>query len=983
MVGDNDRGTVSLSRSFLLLALVISTVFVLAVTPSRASAPSGINVSPSTPILGSTNATSPWVQLGPSNYQNPQNIPGSPSQIASGHVGDGIAVYWKNPNIIYLELGTGPGYIGPSSAGGVYKTTNGGKTWNPVDFGLEFGVGDGIILNQSNPNEVLVAVFTGIYKTTDGGAYWYKVSNFQDVSSFRMVGNTVYAASTTGVIMSSDFGNTWTDLTCHLNCPVIWTDSISISGGYIYAVQDYPLVLVRSTNMGQTWQQMHNFTSVADNIWSVNASPTDPNNIYVAVGPTPGNPYLYHSTNGGQTFSPVLLKLSGTSILAGISEVVFDPVNSNILYVAGGAYEAKSTDNGTTWVLGPQGTDNRAIIIDPLNDSLLWLGCDQGIYSSNNGGTTWVSLNAGLSDNLALGLGVGQGGQLALLNMQDYSALITHNGGRSWVGGNEPPIPLGNEGTVVYVNPYNSSYAYGICTCGAVEVSNNGGYTFNYQGFTGAHIVTSTANAIIADPYNTTLVYLAGSKGIYVGSGYGASWALLNGSPGNVTSIGFLGKGGLIVGTPDGAEYFANGVWSASSGIGGGTSDWTNVVTSVAVDPGNTSIVYATTGMTGSGVLYRSEDSGHSFSVINTVIAPRYNSDLQTPLLVFTLPGMGTPSPVIAATLYGIYVSTDMGMTWHSITYNLHDGDVTGVTMISGNLYISTWGEGMLEYPNFSLTNLPATFEGSVNGPGYVITIDNSTVPIYGLHFKEFLTPGTHKLTISYKGYTYTAPITLSPTQDYAVAITYAQPKYSVSFTESGLGAGTTWSATLNGTTLSSNTNTIVFPGISNGTYQWHLSPPVGYNTTSTSGTAVVNGADISEAINFTTLQSCPIPTIDINAPAIKGLSVTVNGAAKPGGMCVITSVSWSWGDSASSSTGWFPATHVYTSSGTYEITATAHQSDGKTAAISTQVTVTSLPATAGSQAFWTLVFIGIAGVAAIGVCIIWLRRHKTGGSKS
>ena len=84
---------------------------------------------------------------------------------------------------------------------------------------------------------------------------------------------------------------------------------------------------------------------------------------------------------------------------------------------------------------------------------------------------------------------------------------------------------------------------------------------------------------------------------------------------------------------------------------------------------------------------------------------------------------------------------------------------------------------------------------------------------------------------------------------------------------------------------------------------------------------------------------ACGAPSISLNPPSVGGLSVSVNGGTSPGSGCSITSISWTWGD-GTTSTSFFPATHVYTKAGTYTIVATTHQSDGQSASTSESVTL-------------------------------------------
>ncbi len=719
-------------------------------------------------IPGSPNYAYPWKTVGPTDFLNPQNVSTSPTQIASGHVGDGIAVYYRDPKIIYIELGVGPGYAGPTSAGGVYKTTDGGLTWEPVDFGLPFSIGDSILMNQSDPNQLIVALWDGVYRTDDGGGYWYEVSGLHGVTSLTMVNGTVFAASKGGVIKSNDFGLNWSVV---YNAE--WVTSISVSHGDIYSLQTSTSsseVLMKSTDLGQTWHEIYNFSNISDNLWSVRASPQNPDIVYVAIGPKAGINYaLYRSTDGGYTFEPVT-NLPYTNEIPngniGIFEVTFDPANNSKLWVAGGGYEARSTDGGATFVAGPQGTDNRAIVVDPLNDSLLWLGCDQGIYRSYDGGLKWTSLNNNISDVLSEGLSVSNDGNLILLDMQDYSAFITHNGGGTWVGGNEPPIPLDNEGTVVYVNPYNSSWVYGMQYSGAyrlLQVSDDSAYDFVFINESGPSNYLMPNGIIATNPFAKSEVYAGSAKGVLISYDFGKTWSLLSGSPGNVTSFGFVSNTTTLVGTPDGIMYYSDGAWYKSNGIYG-------FITSIAIDPGNTSEVFASSSYFSSGILYVSTDSGHTFRLLNSTLAPRYNADPWNTISVFVLDESGYP--IITTTDHGIYLSKDGGDTWIPISYNIHAGDMTGLAFVSGNLYISTWGGGIMEFPNFALGSLPATIEGIAPNSNYTVDINDSPISIFASRFKDFLLPGNYLITVYPPGRTqYKAILTLKAGTIYNITL--------------------------------------------------------------------------------------------------------------------------------------------------------------------------------------------------------------------
>jgi subtilase family serine protease len=79
---------------------------------------------------------------------------------------------------------------------------------------------------------------------------------------------------------------------------------------------------------------------------------------------------------------------------------------------------------------------------------------------------------------------------------------------------------------------------------------------------------------------------------------------------------------------------------------------------------------------------------------------------------------------------------------------------------------------------------------------------------------------------------------------------------YTVTFTESGLPSGTSWSVTFNGNTKSSTTTTISYTGIANGSYSYTVGSVSGYTASPSSGTITVNGANVNQAITFTASSS-------------------------------------------------------------------------------------------------------------------------------
>ena len=98
---------------------------------------------------------------------------------------------------------------------------------------------------------------------------------------------------------------------------------------------------------------------------------------------------------------------------------------------------------------------------------------------------------------------------------------------------------------------------------------------------------------------------------------------------------------------------------------------------------------------------------------------------------------------------------------------------------------------------------------------------------------------------------------------------------YTVTFTESGLPSGTSWSVTFNGNTKSSTTNTISFTGIANGTYSYSVGAVSGYTASPSSGTITVNGANVNQAITFTASSTTTVKVYSmVNSSSISTYSL-------------------------------------------------------------------------------------------------------------
>ncbi len=299
----------------------------------------------------------------------------------TGSIG-AIAVAPSNPQIIYVGSGEGLRRPDLSTGDGIYKSTDGGVTWNHL--GLRDGQQIGwILVDPRDANRVFVAVLghpygpneeRGVFRSTDGGANWQKV---------------LYKDENTGAIdLAFDPKNPqiiYADMFASRRPP--WTTGGSYSGP--------GSGLYKSTDGGDTWRQLTSgLPSWGDHVGriGIGVAPSDGNRIYLLLdSPTKGG--LYRSDNAGENFE----RVNSDERIWGRGDdfacVTVDPKNRDTIYIAN-VSTYRSTDAGKTFTAikgAPGGDDYHKVWINPENNQIIALAVDQGATISVNGGQTWSS----------------------------------------------------------------------------------------------------------------------------------------------------------------------------------------------------------------------------------------------------------------------------------------------------------------------------------------------------------------------------------------------------------------------------------------------------------------------------------------------------------------------------------------------------------------------------------------------------------------
>lgn len=581
-----------------------------------------------------------------------------------------LALDPNNPATIYVGTGeANPGGVAIYPGNGIWRSTDAGQTWSNLGLSTTGQLGK-IAIHSTNSNRIFVAALglyrsktqeRGVYRSTNGGVSWERVLFTNDStgscdllidsanpdrilaglwSRYRPFTHSIINSATTGLWLSTDGGDTWSQVTNGFPANDVNTGRISLA----YA-------------------------------------PSQTNLYYALVSNGTGVKGIYRSTDSGSSWTILGGTFGGEGQVWYNNVTAVHPTNPNIVY-AGMTSAYRTTNGGTSWSTTATSVhvDHHAIEFDRSNPNRIALGNDGGVYISSNGGTSWVkSLNLPVTQFYA--------GTVDFTNPERHFGGTQDNGTlRTLTGGeNTWTMILGGDGFYVLVDPTNPNRIYAESQNGGLAYSTNGGSSFS-SGTSGisASDRKNWCTPIAMDPSNPLTLY-TGTHRVYRTRNGMQSWTAISsdltrgngGRIGTITTIDVAASDSNVVyvGTDDGkVQVTTNGGTSWNDVTGALPVRW---VTRVTVDPDSANVCYVTI----SGYLqyhhqahvYRTDNYGSSWISIGGNLP-------DIPLNDVIVDPAARPRLYVASDA-GVLYSTTMGATWEVLGTGLPDVPVHDLTL--------------------------------------------------------------------------------------------------------------------------------------------------------------------------------------------------------------------------------------------------------------------------------------------------------------
>ncbi|MCV6629294.1 MAG: hypothetical protein OIF50_05490 [Flavobacteriaceae bacterium] len=437
-------------------------------------------------------------------------------------IGD-IKIFQSNPNILYMGTGEGNPRNSQSYGFGMYKSIDAGKTWQHLGLEETKNI-HRVIVHPNNPDIVWVGAIgsawgsshhRGVYKTIDGGKSWKKILYVNDKTG---VADMVLDPSNPNKILVA----MWE----YYRKP--WFMESGGVGSAIYMTIDG----------GDNWRKLDASNGLPNETLGrigIAFAKSNPNVIYANIE-TKAENAMYRSNDGGNRFVKTTNKGVGDRPFY-YADVRVDPTNENrVFHIA--TTVSKSEDGGKSFkpIMSPLGgvhSDHHAFWINPSNPKHIIDGNDGGLYTSNDGGNSWR-----FHQNIA----VGQFYHINVDNEVPYNVYGGMQDNGSWKGPAYKFMVIGSlrnkdfksigfgDGFDVIPDPKDSRYGYAMSQGGEfIRYDSKTGIQQNIKPRhpKGEKLRFNWDAGFNIDPFDNQTIY-GGSQYVHKSKDQGKSWTIIS-----------------------------------------------------------------------------------------------------------------------------------------------------------------------------------------------------------------------------------------------------------------------------------------------------------------------------------------------------------------------------------------------------------------------------------------------------------------------
>jgi photosystem II stability/assembly factor-like uncharacterized protein len=643
---------------------------------------------------------SPWTSFGPANI--------------SGRI-KSLVIHPVNGDILYAG----------SAGGGVWQTEDGGGRWTPRMEAQDAPPVGALAISASDPNILYAATGentpgfpisypgSGVYRTTDGGKTWQRTRAIPIRRPTRVLVHPkeperVYVAGEAGLYMTERGGDEWQlRLPGHISDVLLDTEVPELLFAALWKSGVY-----RSHDGGGTWDLLHQGLPTGEEAdW-----------IKLAIGPRSGDTsgnrlllakmgvdsgFVFRSRDGGDHWEQVERGGLRSTFNEWANVIAIDPTDPN-LFFAGGPFLARSVEGGLLERTRGTHVDHHQIVFHPSKPEVCFVATDGGVYRSERRGETnsWQLASGNLVTAQFYSIGLSQEEDVDLVGgaTQDQGIIFTRDpNGEIWIdtdGGHEGGFfvvapPGAAESTTIFIAPAGTE----------LRRSVDGGAHWNdviVDG--GGKPITHLA----VRPDRPDLVLCARAHSIFQSMDGGQTWRVAyttpEGSSFRITRLAFspshpetcyaVATGGRVFRSENSGSPYS---WSEPTSFRRSAPPPRGHIAAVAVAPDNPGHLYIGYSRidTGGARVYMSKDEGMTW-------LPNGGDGLPETVPVNDILADPTyPGTLFVATDFGVFATVNDGAEWSGFNAGMPRVVVTAIALRQRDrmLFVSTMGRGMFRRP--------------------------------------------------------------------------------------------------------------------------------------------------------------------------------------------------------------------------------------------------------------------------------------------